>query len=566
MPTFEITAPDGRVFEVTGPEGSTKEQALAKVKAAYAPQVAKAKEKAPDPTEGMSGTEKFLAGMGKGMTDVGRGIGQLVGVVSPQDVAEARARDAALSNTGAGFAGDIAGNLALTMVPGARATSALARVGAQALPKAAAVMPTTAAGVVGAGLAAGTTPLTQDEPRLNAAAMGAGGAVAGDLAVRGAARLAQPMIQSPQVQALMAKGVVPTPGQAAGADSMLGRAEQKLESVFGVGDIVKHGRDRAATEFNVAAGQKALPEGKLTETGQAAMERIRQGLDDAYSKVFAGKVVQPDQSLAQAIVAARQSTTLPLSEASEKTFDRVLKRVLWDRIPTKNVSTGGPPGTAVLPAGVVGPATGQMGGSVLVMPADKMKQEIIGDLGKVARQHLNSSTAEEKALGEALMAARNAAQDWLKGEVAKTSPAAAQQLSRIDQAYANRVMVFEAMERAKAAGYKFTPNQLQRSARQGTDMRQLADDAQAVIGSRVPNSGTVDRATLAFMLGGGGAGANEYFGGPGYLTALGLSPLLYSRMGSRYMLGGYPGQAAGADLLRSLSPFTAQVGRDVANR
>ena len=35
MPTFEITAPDGRVFEVTGPEGSTAEQALAQVQAQY---------------------------------------------------------------------------------------------------------------------------------------------------------------------------------------------------------------------------------------------------------------------------------------------------------------------------------------------------------------------------------------------------------------------------------------------------------------------------------------------------------------------------------------------------
>ena len=35
MPQFLITAPDGREFEVTGPEGSTAEQALARVKAQY---------------------------------------------------------------------------------------------------------------------------------------------------------------------------------------------------------------------------------------------------------------------------------------------------------------------------------------------------------------------------------------------------------------------------------------------------------------------------------------------------------------------------------------------------
>ncbi len=35
MPQFEITAPDGKVYDVTGPEGSTKEQALERVKAQH---------------------------------------------------------------------------------------------------------------------------------------------------------------------------------------------------------------------------------------------------------------------------------------------------------------------------------------------------------------------------------------------------------------------------------------------------------------------------------------------------------------------------------------------------
>ena len=39
MPTFRITAPDGRVFNVTGPEGSTAEEAMQQVQAQYQPQV-----------------------------------------------------------------------------------------------------------------------------------------------------------------------------------------------------------------------------------------------------------------------------------------------------------------------------------------------------------------------------------------------------------------------------------------------------------------------------------------------------------------------------------------------
>lgn len=37
MPTFRITAPDGTVYNVTGPDGSTQEQALAQVQAQHAP-------------------------------------------------------------------------------------------------------------------------------------------------------------------------------------------------------------------------------------------------------------------------------------------------------------------------------------------------------------------------------------------------------------------------------------------------------------------------------------------------------------------------------------------------
>lgn len=36
MPTFEITSPEGKKYRVTGPEGSTREQALARVRGGQA--------------------------------------------------------------------------------------------------------------------------------------------------------------------------------------------------------------------------------------------------------------------------------------------------------------------------------------------------------------------------------------------------------------------------------------------------------------------------------------------------------------------------------------------------
>lgn len=87
-----------------------------------------------DPTEGMSTTDKVLAGVGKAMTDLGRGAGQMVGLVSRDDVEEARKLDSSLMNTKAGAVGNFAGNLALlaptAMIPGANTVAGAGLIGA----------------------------------------------------------------------------------------------------------------------------------------------------------------------------------------------------------------------------------------------------------------------------------------------------------------------------------------------------------------------------------------------------------------------------------------------------
>lgn len=74
MPTFEISSPDGRKFRVNGPDGSTKEQALAQVQA----QVSAAPKAAPDATA-MDRVEATKGG-------VNRGIAGLAGL--PVDTVE----------------------------------------------------------------------------------------------------------------------------------------------------------------------------------------------------------------------------------------------------------------------------------------------------------------------------------------------------------------------------------------------------------------------------------------------------------------------------------------------
>jgi hypothetical protein len=117
MPVFEITTPDGKVFEVTAPEGATKDQALVMAKTEYYKQQRDSYVPR-NPTANMSGPQKFFAGMGKSIYDTGRGIGNLVGMVSDEELSRAKELDDPLMDTGAGIAGNVAGHIGQVLAPG----------------------------------------------------------------------------------------------------------------------------------------------------------------------------------------------------------------------------------------------------------------------------------------------------------------------------------------------------------------------------------------------------------------------------------------------------------------
>lgn len=123
-----------------------------------------------DPTVGMNAGERFLAGAGKAFADIGRGVGQLVGAVSREEVDESKRLDAPLMNTPAGMAGNVTGNVA-------------AAVPTVAIPGAASML---GAAAVGAGMGA-VQPVGTEDSRLQNIALGGGAGAAGVAATRGAA-------------------------------------------------------------------------------------------------------------------------------------------------------------------------------------------------------------------------------------------------------------------------------------------------------------------------------------------------------------------------------------------
>lgn len=127
----------------------------------------------PNPTEGMSAGERFLAGAGKTLADIGRSGKRLANMVGIGDYTAERAAederlDRALMDTTAGKVGKFVGDVALTAVPGYRAQQLISqgvRAGASMLPRAAAAAARGAApyvGAAGSGAAVGAALSPED--------------------------------------------------------------------------------------------------------------------------------------------------------------------------------------------------------------------------------------------------------------------------------------------------------------------------------------------------------------------------------------------------------------------
>ena len=124
------------------------------------------------------GAQRLLAGTGKAFSDVGRGVRQMFGGVSQQEVDDAARRDAPLMDTPEGFGGNVLGNVALSYGPGRALSGATAGMAAGPA-KALLSTPVVQAGATAAAMGA-AAPVTTGQDRAGNAflsgVLGAGGA------------------------------------------------------------------------------------------------------------------------------------------------------------------------------------------------------------------------------------------------------------------------------------------------------------------------------------------------------------------------------------------------------
>lgn len=234
-----------------------------------------------DPTEGMSTTQKVLAGTGKAMVDAGRGVGQMVGLVDQKDIDEAKKLDAPLMNTGAGTAGNILGNIATlaptAFIPGANTVRGAALINA------------IAGGVL--------TPGTLEDRGQSALFGGAGGAAgigAGKLfsgAGRAAKAAAAPLTESGRNRIV---GEVMRRAAGENVDSVIGK-------MSGAAELVP-GSVPTAAEVAESGGIASLQRAMSAANPEAYTQR---GMQSASARVNALRGIAGDEQKMQAAIAAR---------------------------------------------------------------------------------------------------------------------------------------------------------------------------------------------------------------------------------------------------------------------
>ena len=240
---MDVSLPDGSTISGV-PEGTTQEQLLNKLLQARHPaaQAMLTAVSAQNTANETGGFDRFLAGAGKAFHDVGQGAKQvgaealdyaaprsqtLAGQVAPGTRGDALRREtdaereltAPLTKTGAGFAGNMAGNVAMfaptALIPGANTYTGAALAGA---------------------LMGGTAPVGEKDSRLLNAGVGAVAGVGGQAVGRGLARALQPVQSAlgPEEAALAAaaerEGIPLRASQATGSKP-LAIAESVMENL-----------------------------------------------------------------------------------------------------------------------------------------------------------------------------------------------------------------------------------------------------------------------------------------------------------------------------------------------
>ena len=476
MPIFEADI-GGQIYEIDAKDEGELQSAINMI---MQPQQA-APQETYDPTAGMSTGEKLMAGAGKAVYDIGRGIGQMTGLMPQSAIDEARARDAALMQTGAGMAGNVLGNIATAAIPGRALMAAPGIIGKAGTALAA---PTSFGQAAAGGAMMGALqPAVTGESRLENIGESALGGGLGYGAAAGLGRVMNPQL-SPEAQMLMSSGVTPTPGQIMGGAA--NRIEQGAMSVPILGDAITAARQQAGSQFNVAVGDEVLS--SIGETvprnippGNDMVRYIGSRLSNKYDSLLPTMSARIDDQFKSELRKLKEmANSLPQDKGKQ------LKKLLAQNVEQR-----------------IGKSVGLRGETI---------KEIQSSLTKKASQYRSSGDPDQRAIGDALNEASRSMRELIK----RSNPDKAAELSAIDQAYMKLTRLETAAQMAGSQGGVFSPEAFRSAVRAGdtsvrnrafaqgrAPMQELAQSGVDVLGRTVPDSGTAYRLATGGALFGG---------------------------------------------------------------
>jgi hypothetical protein len=477
------------------------------------------KEEKYDPTEGMSGMEKFMAGAGMSVDKMGRGIKQVVGGMLPNAVvsreqkeqwakenAEADKLNAPLRSTGAGMAGEAVGDITTAMIPGAGATGTALRLIPKVKQAAGLANVLARGGRAVAGAAAGgigTQAITPESEVLDSAAdygakalRGAGEGVAGDVIGRGMGRVIKPLrfdidpAHRERLARLLSKGI----GKNTPANSNYGAFD--LSQLTDDSTAVALKSSLAKLPFMASSVQKRTNAqfGDVTAAATARTGTTRrtvspEALDDIAEAIAARKdivkgsgPVQLDPEYAAEVNAALGSLGRPLSGAPASSLEplRAAKAVAR--------------------------------GNRRTIPME----EALESRSRLSSQ-AHTAFQSDPIKGRSYQAAQEALDNAIRRSLEKNSPgkADAWDLLRRNEGASLDIAKAAASPGGRLPGDMLNPRSLATQVRgsegklnfsrgkSATDLAQLADDATRVITDQTANSGTTPRALYSMLLLGG---------------------------------------------------------------
>lgn len=475
-----------------------------------------------------SSVENFKAGMGRGLTNVARQVGNIVGAVSDEDLEDAAALDQDLLETGAGAAGNLVGEVAATIVPGGAAVKGAQAAAkgtrfakALANPASVAAIDNAAAGAILAG------PDNRGQGALTGAAVSGAMSGAGKVLKR---TLAKPWVKKTDAaKAVEAEAGVDIPlSQSAEPGIWKQLYEGIVANIPGSGGKLRGQLDNAIEHWRKAVVDQATPPGFswVSDVGddiQAVMRNLNAAWDEAY-----------DFSFKQApIVLFKDTFKAPK---------------VWDKVKPKDA------------------------------PSLKVGQEVTGQDILTLKRDIGNVIADLKPKdwrrAEKLKEFQNSLDDVLARNLnpsGKGKGKWAQELDRYQELAPNYRAYQDIMAAAKKAdGSEFTPKMLEkatntRAGKEGIEggarFSKSAKNARKALKNFTSQQGIFQTAAALGLAGGGG----YLLDGPEGAALAVLGPIaggkaLASKTVQRGLTGGLPKQKAIADFLRRWQPQLENIG------